>query len=398
MYKKRIAAYCLTVALVLGNSFAVYATEADAAAGAASDTSASKTVAETVAGLDFYGSTISLTLEQALDAALTSGSSIKAAELQKESDTANAKSNSESYSDMNASNKDPDSDVSYSKSEMEKAQKAKEYYNSMAERNYQAAKNTITYNITGAYYSLLNAEEGVRITKENVRLQQELLTLVEQKLSLGVASKQEVLESEISLNSAQSSLHSAEVSLAEKKISFNIALGYDEMQDVNLTSNLETVELPELTVEQAVADALANRNELYTAAFNIYTAQKELNNYVSYPKSSATYLMAYKNCNSAQNSYNTKESQLKQEVRIDYADMISAKVTAENASVNVDKAKESYTISMEKYKLGLATANDVQKAQISLYEAEKSYAETILAFNLSTITYEMSATVGMGSY
>ncbi|HWQ79287.1 MAG TPA: TolC family protein [Anaerovoracaceae bacterium] len=403
MHFKKFSIVCLVLIFALSSislSFAEASAEAAEAKeeNAEEPAAAEKKAAETIASLEFFGPAIDLTLDQALKAALTSGAAIKAAEIQKQSDAANAKANAESLSDMNKTNKDPNSDNTYSRSELDKTRKAQEYYTSIADRNYAAAKNTITYNINNAYYSLLNAEEGVRIARENAALQKDLLSLVNQKLSMGVASKQDVLESEISLNSAESTLSSAEVFLAEKKISFNIELGYDEMQDVNPTSKLEMVKMPDLTVEEAITDAIANRNELYTCAFDIYSAEKELNNYVAYPRSSAKYLTAYKNYNSAQNSYNAKEASLKQEVRVNYANMLSAGTTAENSKLSVDKAKESHKIYLEKYKLGMATLDEVQKAQISLYEAEKSYAESVLAFNLAAITYEMSATVGMGSY
>lgn len=352
---------------------------------------------ETIAGLVFTGPATDLALDQALTDALTSGASIKAAEIQKQADAANAKANAESLSKMNETNKDENSSNTYSKSEMDKVKKASDYYGTMADRNFEAAKNAITYKVNNAYYSLLNAEEGVRIAKENVTLQKNLLALVNEKLSLGVASKQDVLNAEINLNNAQSALSSAEVSLAEKKIAFNNELGYEDMQRIRLTSELSLKEIPALSVETAVTEAVAKRNELYTSAFNIYTAEKELNNYTAYPKSSAKYLTALNNYNSAQNSYNSKEDSIKKEVRINYASMINSKVLAENSKLSAEKAKESYEIYLSKYKLGMATLSDVQQAQISWAEGQKSYAEAILNCNLAIITYELSATVGMSS-
>lgn len=352
---------------------------------------------ETIAGLVFMGPPTDLTLDQALADALTSGASIKAAEIQKQADSANAKANAESLSNMNKTNKDENSSNTYSKSELDKVKKATDYYNTIADRNFEAAKNAITYKVNDAYYSLLNAEEGVRIAKENETLQKNLLALVNEKVSLGVASKQDVLNAEINLNNAQSSLSTAEVSLAEKKIAFNNELGYEDMQQIRLTSKLELTNISELGVDTAVTEAVAKRNELYTSAFNIYTAEKELNNYAGYPKSSAKYLTALNNYHSAQNSYNSKEDAIKKEVRINYANMMSRKVSAENSKLSAVKAKESYDIFLAKYKLGMATLDDVQKAQISYFEEQKSYAEAILSCNLAVITYEMSATVGMSS-
>ncbi|MDF3000901.1 MAG: hypothetical protein K0Q48_1020 [Bacillota bacterium] len=352
---------------------------------------------ETIAGLVFTGPATDLTLDRALTDALTSGASIKAAEIQKQADAANAKVNAESLSKMNATNKDENSSNTYSKSEMDKVKKATDYYSTMADRNFEAAKNAITYKVNNAYYSLLNAEEGVRIAKENVTLQKNLLTLVNEKLSLGVASKQDVLNAEMNLNNAQSALSSAEVSLAEKKIAFNNELGYEDMQRIRLTSELSLKNISALSVDTAITDAVAKRNELYTSAFNIYTAEKELNNYTAYPKSSAKYLTALNNYHSAQNSYNSKEDSIKKEVRINYANMMNSKVLAENSKLSAGKAKESYEINLSKYKLGLATLSEVQQAQISWAEGEKSYAESILNCNLAIITYELSATVGMSS-
>lgn len=355
---------------------------------------------ETVAGLAFFGPTIDLSLDQALSLSLTSGASIKVAEIQKQSDTATAKANSESYSNMSDANDSATNmfSVTYSTYELYKVKKAKEYYTSMADRNYDAAVNSITYTINDAYYSLMNAEEEVRIATENVRLQNNLLTLVKRNYSLGMASKLDLLDAEISLNGAKSVLSSAEVSLANEKMNLNIELGFDELQDVNLTSELAMLDLPTVPVEEAVTLAVENRNELYTGAFNIYTALQDFNLYKYYPKSSAKYLTAYKNYQAAENEYDRKEAAIKMEVRMDYAKVQSAKSSADNAKISTDKAKESYTIYLEKYKLGMATLDQVQSAQNQYFEAEKSYSEGVLNYNLAVLTYELSTTVGMSSY
>ena len=303
MILKKLGTCCVILLIAFNSISASYAAETgvDATSDQTTETQAtSKNVVKTIASLEFTGPTINLSLDQALTEAMTSGASIKAAIAQKQSDAANAKSNSESASSMNKTNKDADSDNTYSASELAKARKASEYYTSMADRNYAASKNTITYNVTNAYYSLVNAEEEVRIAEEDEQLQKSLLTLVNQKLALGVASKQDVLKAEIDLNNAESSLYTAEVALAEQKITFNIQLGYDEMQDVTLTSTQKMVAMSDLSVDQAVTDALTNRNELYTSAFNIYSAEKGLESYKGYPKNSSKYLTAYSSLISAQ--------------------------------------------------------------------------------------------------
>lgn len=401
MKRKRLGTYCAVFLIAMSSITASYAGETTTAAAvepsAESTQTESKTVVESIAGLEFTGPTINLSLEQALTMEMTSGASIRAAEAQKKSDAASAKSNAESASKMNKANKSENSSNTYSKSELDKARKANEYYTSMADRNYAAAKNSITYSINSAYYSLLNAEEEVRIASENEKLQKNLLTLVNQKFTLGVASKQDVLEAEISLNTAESKLYSAQVSLAEKKIAFNIELGFDEMQEVNLTSKLELVKMTELSVDQAVSNAITNRNELYTCAFNIYSAEMDLDSATGYPKSSSKYLSAYSKLVAAENDYDKEEASVKKEVMINYSNILSAKKSAENSKLSADKAKESYEIYLAKYKLGMATLDDVQQAQIDYSDAEKSYSEAVLTYNLAVTEYEMSATVGMSS-
>lgn len=358
------------------------------------------TLALSSVSVSYADSTMDLSLEQALSLALTSGASIKLAEIQKQSDTATAKANSESYSNMSDANDSATNmfSVTYSTWELYKVKKANEYYTSMADRNYDAAVNNITYTINDAYYSLMNAEEKVRIATENVRLQNTLLTLVKRNYSLGMASKLDLLDAEISLNGSKSGLSNAEVALANEKMSLNMELGFDEMQEINPTSELVMLDLPTLGVEEAVALAIENRNELYTSAFNTYTALQDLNLYKYYPKSSAKYLTAYKNYAAAENEYNRKEASIKIEVRLNDAKMQSALSSADNSKVSADKAKESYHIYYEKYKLGMATLDQVQSAQNQYYEAETSYSEAVLSFNLAVLTYELSTTVGMSSY
>lgn len=354
-------------------------------------------ITRTIAGLCFTGPTLSLSLEDALKNALTSGSSIQAAEIKKQADIANSRGSSELVSDMNEANRIPDSFVSYSKTDLERARKARDYYKSMADRNYEAAQNSITYSMNDAYYSLLHAEEGVRIARENLELQKKLLDTVKYRYSIGVASKQDVLQAEIGVNSGQGALNGAEVQLAGKKISLNIELGFDDMQDVKLTTKLDAWPQSQLTIDNALSAAIANRNELYSATYNIYAAEKEFNTYSIYPKNSAKYLTALNTYNSALKGYNDIESAIKLEVRMNYATMLNNKKMAENSRLNADKAMESYNLNRMKYELGMVTLTETQQARIGSYEAEKAYADSVLAYNLSVLKYEQSSTVGSKS-
>lgn len=107
----------------------------------ATEQKANLPITRTIAGLDFTGPMLKLSLEEALENALTSGSAIKAAEIKKQADLANSRGQSELISDMREANRNPESWVSFSKSDLERARKGRDYFSSMAERDPDTIAN-----------------------------------------------------------------------------------------------------------------------------------------------------------------------------------------------------------------------------------------------------------------
>jgi len=398
MVNRKIAVHCLVATLILSSTSLCFGAE-----DAEEIPVEQAPVVKTIANLDFTGPTIELSLEQAIKDALTDGSAIRAADIKRQSDRAEARSNQESVSGMETANREAreareegmwQTGTTYGRSEIDRARKATDYYRTMATRNYDAAVNQIVYSITNSYYSLLHAGENVRIAEESPNLQEQILRITEQRFLAGVAANQDVMQAEINVNSARAELAQAVLSLAERKMIFNEDLGYIQMQDVKLTTPLKRAELSELSLEEALSEALENRNELFTCAYNIARAESELASLRGFSNSSASVLRARNAVVSAEKSWHDTENAIMREVRMNYANMLNNQAQIANSELSAERAKASLEIYLVRYELGISTLSDIQQAQIESYRAEKSLVDAILKFNLSVLEYDQSATVG----
>jgi len=390
MTTKKLIAAGLSIMLVLGNASISFS--------AGEDIETAAPVVKTIAHLEFTGPTIELSLEQALKNALKSGSAIEAAEIKKKADAADARANAESLSSMESANQQASesgsfSGTTYGKTAISKAIKAEEYYRGMADRNYEAAKNQIAYSITNSYYTLLHAEKSLKIAQDSLRLQEYVLEITQKKFAAGLSPQQDVLQAEINVNSARAELASAEINLAEKKMIFNEDLGYEQMQDIKLTSPLERAKFPEISLESALSGALQNRNELYMRAYNVLKAELELESWRGYVIFSSVH-KARNALLTAEKSYRDTENSIKREVRMNYANMINNQNQITNAELSAAKAEKSLEIVLAKYQLGMATVSEIHQAEIDSSKAEKSLVDVILKYNLSVLEYSQAATVG----
>ena len=382
--KKIMIVVALLIVVACGFSL-VYAQDTSATSASAALTNAGMTIAPE---LDFTGAQVNLSLAQAIDQAMASGSGIETAKINKASNLAK----SESYYETEDIADTPQNITGMT---ADMANYAADFAAGQAQRNYDAEVNALRKNVVKKYFEALQAKDAVRIGKENIATQEKILKNTNEKFKLGVVAKQDVLKAEVALNQAKVDVLTLQNCYTQALMSLNQFFGYPILQNTILTDTLQVEEPTVTPLADAVQKAFGNRNEMIGANF-----QKQLQkmNLIAvgdkYDDDSAKYLAAEAALMSAKKASNDAPKAVEIDVRTKYMQLQAASSAVTLGKLNVEKSKESLRLANLSYDAGLITVVDVQQAQQGKYQAELQLSKNILTYKLTIIDYEQSMTVG----
>lgn len=302
------------------------------------------------------------------------------------------------------------------------------YTYNAAQLTYNTAVQTEVYNVEQAYYSLLGDQNTVGVDQESLNQAKENLAKTQAFFEQGNASSLDVLQSQIAARSAELSLASAQntVNQDRQKLSELVGWPLDKQYQVAAVS---APAMPSISVDQAVATALANRNELKQLQFTRDTDQVSLKlaSIENYPVVSvsggASYRMFWSGPGSAgswnagvnvnlpildsglasaqvrqaQAQLNQVALQIEQEkqtitiaVRGNYFNVTNASNQLQLSQQNVDQAQKQYDLEKIKFGAGLASNLDVLTAFVTLVQAQVSLESARTALALAVLNFEQS--------
>jgi len=346
-------------------------------------------------GMAFTGEEVKLSLDDAKKMMLTSGAAIEKAEINLKINKAKTKASYEDVADAYTTFMTMMGEMSASRTKKQMADMTYEFAKEQTTRNYDAEINQIVRDTVDNYYKLAQAKEALRISTDYVAVQEKLYQNTKSKFNLCVVSKQDVLKAEQGLYEAKVNAEKAGNGYSTARMGFNIAFGFGLMQNVTITDALVEAEISGMPLEDAIAKAMENRNEIRGVDFSLKIKElvlKETGARVS--RTSATYLKAAANVMEARYLSEDTKKKIEMDVRMKYMDMIQKSSEIELGRLTVANAKESYRLAVLQYDAGMATLTETQQLQVAAYQAELNYYITLLGYNLAIIDYEQSATVG----
>jgi outer membrane protein TolC len=206
----------------------------------------------------------------------------------------------------------------------------------------------------------------------------------------------EVLMAEVALNQATVEAERNEIAYYNARMMFNIAFGYELMQNIAITDLLEEAPVSEISLEDAIRKALENRNEMHGAAFDVEHFEylrRETGNSVS--RSSGTYRTVVAGQRAAEAAYVSVPKQIEAEVRSRYLDMRQRNSELELGRANVVNAREAFRLANLQYEVGMITLVETHASLLAVYNAELFLNMTLLQYNLAILDYELATTVGI---
>ncbi len=340
--------------------------------------------------MDFVGPATTLTLHQAIDRMQTTGPGFEAAVLTRDTLTAVARANTEAWSNLKLASATNTMDGKI-------VEISRRYFANQAAVQYEIAMNNLEASTVKSYFCVLQAKENFRIAEENLDIKTKLLSDVKLKYTLGVAARVDVNTAENDVLAARVAAEQAQTMLKKAKMGFNMQLKYPLMQEMDLSDTLKQLEMPNIILPDSIKAALAARNEIKVAKYNLDVAQIEYNHVLAYPWNSATYLSKKADWQAKQMAYNTQLTSIEMEIRSKYMDLVDLASEVNSSRSTVANAAEGLRLAKLSYSAGMNTLTDVRTAQNGYYMAQLGLSKAITDFNLAIYDFEFATGFGTGS-
>ena len=152
---------------------------------------------------------------------------------------------------------------------------------------------------------------------------------------------------------------------------------------------------PEISLEDAIASAIKNRNEVGAVRFMFklqdmnWTHMKVTNSPSSsaYKKQQVAYLQASQ-------TNRLIESQMEMDIRYKYSDLLAKKLAAENSESTLALVQESYRIANLSYNMGMSTLTDLQATAAQLEQVKLARIAAITSYNQAVEQFGYACGVG----
>ena len=303
------------------------------------------------------------------------------------------------------------SKVLYSGGKLESFIEQAEADQSIALNELEQKKQDVIYQVTQAYYRVLQSEGLVRVSEQ-------ALTQINAHMESSQALLEEGMIAPIDLNRIKSQLSNLEHNLIKAENGYELAvynlnsiMGIDLDTMVNLQNNL-SYEPCEITFSEAMESAIQNRPEIKNVGQQriIMEAMVDIAESSKKPQiamnlesglsgwqvavmgevpifdggiNDAKIRQAEINLSQVDQSRKQVEQLIELEVRSAYLNMKEAEKLIRVTEQGIENSMESFRIAQVKYNEGIATNTEVIDAQSALIEAETNHLNALYDYNTS---------------
>ncbi|NMB21367.1 MAG: TolC family protein [Firmicutes bacterium] len=153
-----------------------------------------------------------------------------------------------------------------------------------------------------------------------------------------------------------------------------------------------SAEVLELGVEEAVEIALEENLDFQIATLEWQGAKAKLDR-AQIVGDEDMLKEAEEEWEKAQELYAEKRSDLREQVRSSYQQLLKSEALVENAKVALERAASQLAMDENKYKAGLLSTLDIERAQNSLFDAEHRHSKAVI--DLETQRMQFNSVLGL---
>ncbi|MFZ5641820.1 MAG: TolC family protein [Bacillota bacterium] len=252
----------------------------------------------------------------------------------------------------------------------------------LAKEKQKLQEKTLKLNVETAYYDVLKYGQLLEVKKVTLKYAKDQLKIAQDSLKVGSMSKGDVIGVEALVAASEAGVTSAQNDYDMAVMELNKLTGLELDTPLKLTATFEFVKAADIKVQDAVYEALANNIEIISVKEEKALKQVEFETAKKFLGGGVT---SYETAKYAQQAADIKVKKQEQDttlaVKKDYLTLLSLEQVINWNKKEVEKQQENQRIFGLKYKAGLATGQDVQKATIDLETARQKLAESIYNYN-----------------
>lgn len=275
-------------------------------------------------------------------------------------------------------------------------EKAAELQLIVAKKSLAMTEEGLRMGLKESFYSILNAENNLKIKEQSAERLKELYTTSTKKYELGLISKNALATTKVDYEAGISAVDNAKRDLAIKKMSFNQTMNLPLNTPFSLQGTLAYTPLPTVNLKEKIAFGLDNRMDVLTKNHAKLIAETTFAvDEIMYPNN--TYL--YKNSLIAKDKavldYN--KTLLSAELAIIKAhnDRVSAEKVYLDLLKSLELVRDGYNVAKTMYSVGMNTQSDVTSALIQLNTMESNVSQALLGVKLAEMAFEASYSMGL---
>lgn len=265
----------------------------------------------------------------------------------------------------------------------------------LADLNKEKTKANITYDVIQNYYNYKLAEKLVEIAQSTYDMALVNKTNVDKQSQLGMISDIEVQNAQLSVDTAYNSLKSTERNAVTAKENLKIALNIEEDCDFNLTEEIETDEFSS-DLAADTESAMLTRYDINTLNENLRLAQRhfDVTQKVTTKDTAAYYSDLSSYMQAKYNAENTTK-QIRLLIKSAYDAVITARDQITTAEQNVKIQSSLYEAAKLKFEMGMITNLELTSAITDYSQAEENLENAKLTYKLAVEKYKYEITIGL---
>lgn len=257
----------------------------------------------------------------------------------------------------------------------------------IARQKYLTARDELALEVRTDYFNVLRTQNLLKIAEEGLESALRHEEVAQKKLAAGTATRLDVIKAGRSVLSSESGVSQANHGLELTQMKFRQTLGIDLDAAVLPKEIALEVEPVDVNLEQDMAYALANRDEIKQLLLAIEVAEKNVeisdNDYTP----ALTLRQAELNLAKLKRQLEQVRQGLALQIKQSHSAWKDAEERIPVLQKGVEEAEEMLRLSELSYEADMITSNDLEDAQIGVLAAKNELVNAIFDYNLAKTRY-----------
>jgi outer membrane protein len=282
-------------------------------------------------------------------------------------------------------------------------------------------QRNIAYGVSEAYYGVLAAKRNVAVAEQTVEQFEEHLRQAQGFYEAGTAPRFDVTKAQVDLSTARLDLIKARSSLEIAWKTLNNAMGFMDAPSYDIADDMD-FKVYEITKEEALERAMANRPDLKAQEHTAVSAQKSLrlaakgqsptlSAYAAYNFEGRDFpldegwnyglslsvpvfdghLVEYKTKEAAANleEVNLATESMKNDIILEveqgYLSLIESEERVGVSELTVKQAEENLELALGRYEAGVGSPIEVTDATVALNDARRNYIQALYDYRMASM-------------